>query len=61
MLYQSWMGEDGCVGGTSSMYSKGVMLSILAKCWTELLWPSESLQLVRLCCVHFQTAQLEES
>lgn len=32
---------------------------MLGKCWTELLWQSESLQLVRLGCVHLQTVQLE--
>jgi len=56
---QSLMGEHYCVGGKSGIYSKGMVQSMLGKCWTELIWQSESLQLVSLCCVHLQTVQLE--
>lgn len=53
------MGEYYCVGGKSSIYSKGIMQSVLGKFWIQILWQSESLQLVRLCCVHLHTVQLE--
>lgn len=44
------MGERYCVGGKSSTYSKGMMQSMLFKCWTELLWQSDSLQLGFVVC-----------
>lgn len=34
------------------------MQSLLVKCWAELLWQNESLQLAGLCCVHLRTAGL---
>lgn len=56
---QNLTGEHNCVGGKSSVYSKGMMQSMLGKRWPELLWQSESLQLVTLCCVYLQTVQLQ--
>lgn len=56
---QNLTGEHNCVGGKSSVYSKGMMQSMLGKCWPELFWQSESLQLVTLCCVYLKTVQLQ--
>lgn len=51
-------GKHYCVREKNSTCSKEMMQSLLVKCWAELLWKNESLQLAGLCCVHLWTAGL---